>query len=173
MPVSGATASRRRQPGWNNDPVRRNGDGQADVCSDTGATRDFIVDRKTGFLVPPGDATAFCAAVMRLLADPDQATAVGTPPAAGLSKISRSAEGAKGLRRRSRLRFRRFAAAPYGRRDPLARPYLAGENGSRRMANSAVVASQPSVNFVIQRFPRIVGRTVEPARSRRLGRDVF
>ena len=48
------------------------------VCSDTGATRDFIVDRKTGFLVPPGDATAFCAAVMRLLADPDQATAVGT-----------------------------------------------------------------------------------------------
>jgi hypothetical protein len=41
------------------------------------------------------------------------------------------------------------------------------------MANSAVVASQPSVNFVIQRFPRIVGRTVEPARSRRLGRDVF
>jgi glycosyltransferase involved in cell wall biosynthesis len=48
------------------------------VCSDTGATRDFIVDRKTGFLVPPGDATAFCAAVMRLLADPDQAAAVGT-----------------------------------------------------------------------------------------------
>jgi glycosyltransferase involved in cell wall biosynthesis len=47
------------------------------VCSDTGATRDFIVDRENGFLVPPGDAKALRAAVMRVLAHPDQAAAVG------------------------------------------------------------------------------------------------
>lgn len=47
------------------------------VCSDTGATRDFIVDRENGFLVPPGDAKALRAAVMRVLAHPDQAAAAG------------------------------------------------------------------------------------------------
>ena len=72
------------------------------------------------------------------------------------------------MRRRSRLRFRRFAAAPYGRRDPSGSTLSCRENGSRRMANSAVVASQ---NFVIQRFPRMVrphSRTgpIAPPRSR-------
>jgi glycosyltransferase involved in cell wall biosynthesis len=47
------------------------------VCSDTGATRDFITDRENGLLVPPGDADALRAAMTHLIRAPDEAAALG------------------------------------------------------------------------------------------------
>lgn len=47
------------------------------VCSDTGATRDIIVEGKNGLLVPPGDAEAMRAAISWLLSHPNEAADLG------------------------------------------------------------------------------------------------
>ena len=39
------------------------------VATDAGATRELVIDRETGMLVPPGDPDRVAAAVLRLLED--------------------------------------------------------------------------------------------------------
>lgn len=51
--------------------------GKAVVCSRTPGQTDVIEDGKTGVYVPPGDATALRAAIVRLLDHPDEAAAIG------------------------------------------------------------------------------------------------
>jgi glycosyltransferase involved in cell wall biosynthesis len=51
--------------------------GKAVVCSRTRGQTDVIVDGETGVYVPPGDSEALRAAIERLLADPEQADALG------------------------------------------------------------------------------------------------
>jgi glycosyltransferase involved in cell wall biosynthesis len=47
------------------------------VATDVGGTGEAVVDGETGFLVPPGDATAVTRALLRLASDPDRARAMG------------------------------------------------------------------------------------------------
>jgi glycosyltransferase involved in cell wall biosynthesis len=51
--------------------------GRPVVATDAGGTREAVVDRRTGLLVPPGDASALAAGLMRLLSNPDEARALG------------------------------------------------------------------------------------------------
>lgn len=51
--------------------------GRPVVATDAGGTREAIVDGRTGLLVPPGDASALEAGLMRLLSNPDEARALG------------------------------------------------------------------------------------------------
>lgn len=44
---------------------------------DVGAVREYLVDGRTGVLVPPGDTTALAKAIDRLLNSPDEARAMG------------------------------------------------------------------------------------------------
>jgi glycosyltransferase involved in cell wall biosynthesis len=47
------------------------------VASGVGGIPEWLDDGRTGLLVPPGDASALAAALVRLLDDPDRATAFG------------------------------------------------------------------------------------------------
>ena len=47
------------------------------VATDVGGNAEAVNDGITGFLVPPEDPDAFSAAILRLLADPFQAKAMG------------------------------------------------------------------------------------------------
>ena len=49
---------------------------KAVVATRVGGTGEVIVDGKTGVLVPPGSSAALAAAILRLLADPDQRRAI-------------------------------------------------------------------------------------------------
>ena len=51
--------------------------GRAVVCSRTAGQTDTIVDGETGIEVPPGRADVLRAAIVRLLADPDEARRLG------------------------------------------------------------------------------------------------
>jgi len=51
--------------------------GRPVVATDAGGTREAIVDGRTGLLVPPGDASALAAGLVRLLSNPDEARALG------------------------------------------------------------------------------------------------
>jgi glycosyltransferase involved in cell wall biosynthesis len=55
------------------------------VASDVGGVPELVVDRETGFLVPPGDPHALAAAIERLLDDPDLRGRFG---AAGRARVS-------------------------------------------------------------------------------------
>ena len=47
------------------------------VGFNVGAVRDYLVDGRTGILVPPGDTDALAKAIDRLLSAPDDAAAMG------------------------------------------------------------------------------------------------
>ena len=51
--------------------------GLAVVAGDSGGVGTIVADRRTGLLVPPGDAIAFAAAVRQLIEDPARCTAFG------------------------------------------------------------------------------------------------
>ncbi len=56
------------------------------VAADVGAVSEAVVDGETGALVPPGDAGALAAALLRILADPEHAARLG---AAGRERVAR------------------------------------------------------------------------------------
>jgi len=58
-------------------PLEAYAHGRPVVCSSAGGIPDVVVEGETGFLVPPGDATALAAALDRLLADPALAARMG------------------------------------------------------------------------------------------------
>jgi glycosyltransferase involved in cell wall biosynthesis len=47
------------------------------IASDTGGTRELIIDGRTGFLVPPGNAQALAEATIRLLGEARTADEMG------------------------------------------------------------------------------------------------
>jgi glycosyltransferase involved in cell wall biosynthesis len=51
--------------------------GRPVVASAVGPIPEIVVDGVTGLLVPPGDSTALAAAIVRLLRDPELASALG------------------------------------------------------------------------------------------------
>jgi glycosyltransferase involved in cell wall biosynthesis len=50
---------------------------RAVICSHTAGQSDIVVDGQTGLYVPPGDAESLRAAILKLLAAPEQARAMG------------------------------------------------------------------------------------------------
>lgn len=58
-----------RRAGWCNPVIEAMACGNAVVCTDIGAVRDFAKDGETALVVPVGDAFAMAQAALRLLAD--------------------------------------------------------------------------------------------------------
>jgi glycosyltransferase involved in cell wall biosynthesis len=61
--------------------------GRPVVASDTGGVREWLVDGRTGYLVPPGDANELHAALGRLLEDYDVCMRMGTAGAARVAEL--------------------------------------------------------------------------------------
>jgi glycosyltransferase involved in cell wall biosynthesis len=61
--------------------------GRPVVASAVGPIPEIVVDGVTGLLVPPGDSTALAAAIVRLLRDPELASALGR---AGRARVERA-----------------------------------------------------------------------------------
>jgi len=51
--------------------------GKPVVASDAGGSRDIVIPEVTGLLVPPGDAEALSAAVLRLINNPELRLSMG------------------------------------------------------------------------------------------------
>jgi glycosyltransferase involved in cell wall biosynthesis len=96
--------------------------GRPVVATDVGGTAEAVVDGRTGFVVPPGDADPFAHALLKLAADPTLARRLGE---AGERRQRERFDGARMVDRYAAVLEEEVARAP-------ARAARAPRRGARR-----------------------------------------